>query len=293
MDISNVGEEHASTPANSQAGHEDAPTSVANRPSADAPKADSPQESTPQQVVISDPLDTAAALQKLPVAANADGQPVKPELVYISAPYTLNSSTARLLLVSYALSGDCHACEVSLSAAVFTKQQNGWLMSSWNDAITTFGEWGKLGGTAEPFGLGGHQAVMLSASYSGQGVVGSYAALLANVNGGVAVVWKGSTSNDSTKSDFCEPDKCSSWKGDLRVIQQSHGGWPNLEFRTAGFSAKDDGSLENMDKTQVLQFDGAKYSVVSTTPASTSSTTGGAGGQPSFGDCISVTDCGK
>ncbi|WP_243049348.1 zinc-ribbon domain-containing protein [Dyella sp. RRB7] len=298
MDIVNVGESDGSAQADSRPPYEEPTAGAQSKAATDSGLTGAHQGPAAPQVAVADPFDANAVLRQLPPGVNGDGKPVRPELVYTSAPYAVGSSSSRFVLVSYALSGDCHACGVSLSSAVLTKQQGNWVMTSWSDAITTFGAYGKLGGTAELFPLGSHPAVFLSATDIGQGVVDSYGSLIADVNGSVAVVWNGPTSTDATGSGYCEKDKCSNWKGELHAIEASHEGWPNLEFRSAGVNAKDDGSMESMDRTQLLQFDGAKYGVASTVPAPvnpgpTSDREGAASGQPSTSGCTSVADCSK
>lgn len=247
----------------------DAPSSAGTPSSDSAPSslpataraggAPTPSETTSQGATVPDPFDANAALRVLPQVSDGDGKPVQPKLVYASAPYTSGGSATRLLLVSYANQGDCHACGVSVAGGVFTRGTDGWALATWNPSITTFGSFGQLGGDAKPFPLSGHEAIILAGGYTGMGEVDSYADLIAVVNGQPAVVWDGSTGSDTTGTGTCNPAHCTKWTGQLKVASASVQGWPDLELQSSGIAARDDNSIESMNRTKTFTFDGTKY----------------------------------
>ncbi|MEW9625855.1 hypothetical protein [Rhodanobacter geophilus] len=219
----------------------------------------SPLGSGSQHPTIHDAFDPDAALRALPQVSDGDGNPVQAKLVYASMPYAYSGSASRFIIVSYASQGDCHACGVTIGGGIFTKGSQGWSLSNWAPSITTFGAFGQLDGAAKPFPLSGHEAVILTGGYTGMGEEDTYADLIAVVNGQLVVVWEGNTGSDTTGTGSCDSSHCTKWTGQLRATSASTQGWPDLELHTVGIAARDDNSIESMNRTKTFTFNGTKY----------------------------------
>jgi len=215
-------------------------------------------------IITPDPFDANAVIKQMPASADESGKQVTPILVFSSAPFSEDDETLRYVLVSYAASGDCHACSVTLSVAVFAKRESNWILKSWDASLMTFGGWGVLGGKAEEFSLGDHSGAILQGSGGGQGEIDSYATVLGESGGKLTAVWGGPTGLDETGTGNCDANSCANWSSVLKRLPTSKNGWADLQLLTTGVGDRSDKSFGSMNQTQTLQFDGSKYVVTST-----------------------------
>jgi hypothetical protein len=229
-----------------------------------APLATAGMSSTGHTITSPDPFDENAVIQQMPASADGSGKPITPILVFSSTPFSEGGKTFRYVIVSYATSGDCHACSVTLGAAIFVKVESSWVLKSWDASLMTSGENGVFGTKAEKFSLGEHSGVILQGSGVGQGVAYSYATVLGESGGKLAAVWTGRTAWDETGTGSCAANSCANWSSVLKRLPTSKNGWTDLQLQTTGVGDRADKSFGSINKTETLQFDGTKYVTTST-----------------------------
>jgi uncharacterized protein YecT (DUF1311 family) len=255
----------------------------------------SDQAATPPDAVnlsIPSPFLPQNVIQQLPAAKDSNGNSIRPKLVFASSTYEVGSSTFRYLLISYAMSGDCHACGASLTAAIFKKESDAWNLSSINTVEASLGEFGKAADSAEPLALGQRAGALLRLTEGGMGEFQSTATVVAPIEGKVVTVLAETIGEDDTGTETCG-DKCNKWSGDLSVSSTTEGDWPEIQVKYAGVGQRDDKSYGSMSQTKTFKFDGSKYllasSISNPTSSASSSPAPMAGDGPSF-DCSTATD---
>lgn len=212
--------------------------------------------------VVPGPFDAKVVVQLLPTLPDDNGNPVKAALVFASDPFQGDGATKRFVLVSYANSGDCHACGLSIGGAVLAQAPNGWELKSWANGVTTLGGFGQLGGEAKAIALGAdHPAAFVRTHYMGQGEEDQHGTLFAVVSRKVSVVWDAALGTDDSGTLQCENDKskCSKWSADLNILDTMTDGWADIGLTAKGTSLQDDGSIVDVNRADTLRFNGSMY----------------------------------
>jgi len=269
MDIKNLtgGAEDAALERGTPTPAAQDPAAVTQPSTVNAALATSPaaSDASAPTITSADPFDTNAVMRQLPTSADENAKPIRPQLVFSSEPFSETDQTLRYVIVSYALAGDCHACGVTLGAAVFLKSGTSWNLNSWNANLATVGEYGHSAEKAESFLLGDHPGVILRDSDGHQGETDNYATLIGESYGKLSIVWNGSTALDDTGTLACESSPCAKWSSELKALPTKTNGWADLQLQTTGVGERPDKSFGSLNQTQTLQFDGSKYAVTSTT----------------------------
>jgi hypothetical protein len=187
---------------------------------------------------------------------------IKPVHVFTSEPFHDEGKIFRYVLIGYALGGTCHACTLRLAAGIFVEKPNGWALGSVQPDVADVGTFGTIQGSVDAIKLGeDHPGVAIKVNDVHQGEAESYLTLLAIVRGQLVPVWDGPMGTDDSQTLPCleGKTKCPNWVSVMDVLPSAKKGWFDLQFRTKGSDARDDGSVVDIDRVQRLQFDGNAY----------------------------------
>jgi hypothetical protein len=209
-------------------------------------------------------FDVSKAVGLISASPDADQKNSEAIPLFTSGPYQYEGMLVRYVLVGYALAGKCHVCALTLVAGIFAENSDGWTLQSVQPDIAEIGAFGALGGKAEAINLGeNHLGVMLKVNDMHQGEAETYLMLLAPVDGKILPIWQGVIGTDDTQTLQCLQKSqavCPQWVSVLDVLSKAKDGWLQLELRTTGLGERDDGSIGDVSRVQLLQFDGSKYS---------------------------------
>ena len=224
---------------------------------------------------VPDPFDLKQALVLLHGEVDANGEATlitkvegEPAALRVSVrtsgEFTENGAKKRYLITG-SRNSECeaHACGGGIvGAATFELKAGKWQLQSQQADLLTTGQYGAAPAAAQIGNLrSGLDTPILridSDCFGNGGYCSTPVNLIAYVSGGFAVVWGGTSSDDTSYSPECENNgHCTDWKSELALKSTGNAGWPELVVARKGKEWNADTSeLLAIDETVTYRFDG-------------------------------------